>query len=43
MIVNKNIYKDENNKSIDVELILNKNFKYKQIKKDNNFIYGWTL
>ena len=43
MIVNKNIYKDENNKTIDVELILNKNFTYKQIKKNKNSIYGWTL
>lgn len=41
-IVNKNLYRDKSNKHVDVELILNKNFKYKKLTKKNSEIYGWT-
>ena len=42
-IVNNNLYRDKSNKHIDVELLLNKNFKYKKIIKKNLNIYGWTI
>tara|TARA_B100001093_G_C26849243_1_gene1024296 strand:+ start:2798 stop:4393 length:1596 start_codon:yes stop_codon:yes gene_type:complete len=42
-IVNNNLYRDENNKIIDIESLLNKSFKYKKLTKDSKIIYGWIL
>ena len=42
-IVNNNLYRDENNKIIDVENLLNKNFKYKKLVKNSKTSYGWIL
>ena len=42
-IVNNNLYRDENNKIIDVENLLNKNFKYKKLIKNSKITYGWIL
>jgi len=41
-IVNNNIYRDENNKIINIENILNKFFLFKKIKNSNNSQYVWT-
>ena len=42
-IVNNNLYRDENNKIIDLENLLNKNFKYKKLVKNSKTSYGWIL
>ena len=42
-IVNNNLYRDQNNKIIDVENLLNKNFKYKKRIKNSKINYGWIL
>ena len=42
-LINNNLYRDKSNKHVDIELLLNKNFKYKKVTKKNFFYYGWTI
>ena len=42
-IVNNDLYRDKNDKIVDVENILNTNFKYKKIIRNSKIIYGWIL
>ena len=42
-IVNNDLYRDKNDKIVDVENILNTNFKYKNIIRNSKIIYGWIL
>ena len=42
-IVNNDLYRDKNNKIVDVENILNSNFKYKKIIRSSKITYGWIL
>ena len=42
-IVNNNLYRDKYDKIVDVENILNCNFKYKKMIKSSKIIYGWIL
>ena len=42
-IVNNNLYRDKHDKIVDVEKILNCNFKYKKIIKSSKIVYGWIL
>jgi len=42
-IVDNNLYRDKNDKIVDVENILNTNFKYKKLLKNSKILYGWIL
>jgi len=41
-LVNKNLYKYKNGKTISIEDLLKKNFKYQRIRKYDKYKYVWT-